>query len=511
MTYKNLIPGQYQIGDLVLGRGTSILVNEFEAQAYDMNVQDYQVGMADETRFGMDQIKPTTIQMKMSVLYNELLDAYKHTDPNFWKDHPRIEHLASAWRADYIRKRPGEMIPLYLCGKNNEERIVFGRPGQFQASKLMAQVQGQAVDCMAEFRRADILNYGIKENAIEILRNDSHTEIHRTEGDAPSWIRLIASGPMTNPVFTIGEHEIRLNHSIKDGELIELSSYPWQRRIIDSNRVNLAAYATGSMPYLDRISLQPNRPTAVRWSSEELNTWVPALGNQSWETDINDHKLFQIPDTFTTLAGKAAIRFDFFNFGSTQIPWITPRTYISAAALSDKTAILYNAKQYKTNNQYAKARIVEPKWGKSGIVIMSNDTMTNYACLVVESGIGNNRLHIASGTSPTSVTIRASWQNTAFGGWKETDDVAIDYDPATKTYTGYVNDVAKVTWADSGGTVTTDLTKHNQGFLFDIDGNLLTTGVGFANIICYDKGLVPPSTGTDKVFLMWRDAWGAIP
>ena len=257
MPYKNLIPGQYQIGDLVIGRGTTILVNEFDAQAYDMNVQDYQVGMADETRFGMDQIKPTTIQMKMSVLYNELLDIYKNRYPGFWKDQPRIEHLASAWRADYVRKRPGEMVPLYLCGKGGEERIVFGRPGQFSASKLMSQIQGQAVDCVAEFRRADIYNYSVQEQAIEIKKNDKPTYIQRTNGDAQSWLRIIASGPMTNPVFNIGESEIRLQHTVKEGELIEISSYPWQRRIIDSNRINLAAYATGVIPYLDRVSLQP--------------------------------------------------------------------------------------------------------------------------------------------------------------------------------------------------------------------------------------------------------------
>lgn len=508
MGYRNLVPGQYQIGELVMGRGTTILVNEFDAQAYDINVQDYQVGMADETRFGQDQFKPTTIQMKISVLYNEMLDTFKHLRPAFWRDQPRVEHLASAWRADAVRRRPGEMVPFYLCGKDGEERIVFGRPGQFSASKLMSQVQGQAVDCVAEFRRADIYNYSVEEKVANILKNDKPTEITRSEGDAPSWLRLIASGPMTNPVFNIGESEIRLHHTIQEGEMIEISSYPWQRRAVDSNRLNIAAYITGNAPYLDRLALQPYTTTHIRWSSEEINTWVPALGNQDWETDINDHKLFQLPTTFTTLAGKAAIRLDMFNFGWHQFPWVRPQTYIAAGIFANKTAVLYNAKKYNTAHQYAQARVVEPQRGKSGIVIMSNEAMTNYACVYVESSSSGHFLRIASGNSPTSVTVRSSWQRPGLG-WQETDDIAIEYNPDTKTYTGYLNGEAKVTWVDSGGVVSTGVDNRSQGFLFDIDGNLLTAGVGFNRIICYDKTLVPAPVG--QVLVLWRDAWGAIP
>jgi hypothetical protein len=507
MVYKNLVSGQYQIGELVMGRGTTILVNEFDAQAYDINAQDYQVGMSDEIRFGQDQFKPTTIQMKMSVLYNELLDIFKSDNPNFWKDQPRIEHLAATWRADYARKRPGEMVPFYICGKNGEERIVFGRPGQFSASKLSSSLQGQSVECVAEFRRADIFSYSIEEKTAYINKNDKPTEIVRTEGDAPSWMRLIAVGPMTNPVFNIGESEVRLNYTLKKDDMLEISSYPWQRRMIDSNRVNLASYATGIMPYLDRLMIPANSTTAVRWTSEEINTWVPDFGNQDWETDIDDHKLFQLPTTFTTLAGKAAIRLDIFNFGSPQFPWVRPKTYIGAGVFADKTAVLYNAKQYNTAEQFAQAKIVEPQRGKSAIVIMSNSGMTNYACLIVESSINGRWLRIATGNSPTNVTVRASWQNTGIIGWQETDTVSIEYQPSTKTYIGCLNGVAVIAWDDTSEIVNTR--NRSQGFLFDIDGNLFTAGVGFNEIICYDKAIVPAPTG--QVLVLWRDAWGAIP
>ena len=182
---------------------------------------------------------------------------------------------------------------------------------------------------------------------------------------------------------------------------------------------------------------------------------------------------------------------------------------MGAAVFANKTAILYNAKQFNTNKQYSEARIVEPQRGKSAIVIMSNTAMTNYACLIVESSASGRFLRIASGTSPTNVTVRASWQKTGLLGWQETDDVAINYNPDTSTYTGYLNGEAKVTWVDSGKIVGTGDDNRSQGYLFDIDGNLLTAGVGFAKLLSYDQSVVAAPVG--KVFLMWRDAWGAIP
>lgn len=506
--YRNLLPGQWQIGSIVMGHGTNIKIETVDVKPYDIEHQDYQVSRTNEKRFGFDYLKPTTIELTMQVLNNRMLPGYENKFTNFWHNMPTVNDLAREWRADNVRSAWGEMVPLYVCSKMSQiPKIIFGRPGQFGYTFDDGFNKGEIVKAIGEFRRSDTLAYSAAENVTELIQGQAPEFLVRNLGDGPSaWFRLLLYGPITHPIITVGEHQIEMDVTIPTGTMVEISSYPWQRRAVGSDRINLTSSMIGTTKYLDQLSLPYKVPIPIKWTSEEYNTWVPALGNQSWEEDIDDHKLFQIPTTFTTLAGKAAVRFDLFNFGSNSFPWITPRTYISAAMFSNKTAILYNAKQYNTDTQYAQARIVEPQAGKSAIVIMSNTGMTNYAGLMVETTITGRYLRIVSGTSPTNVTTRASWQNT--GWWSETDDVAIDFNPATKTYTGYLNGVAKLTWVDSGSIVSTGTNNRSQGFLFDIDGNLLTTGVGFANILAYDKSVVPTPTG--KVLLLWRDTYSVI-
>lgn len=504
--YKNLQPGQWQIGNTVMGHGTNIKVESADIKPYDVDAQDYQVARSDEMRFGFDHFKPTTIELTLQVLHNRLLPSWEGTIPNFWHNMPTINDLAREWRGDDVRNTWGQMKPLYVCSKLDEiPKVIYGRTGQFGYTFDDGYNNGEVVKAIAEFRRADTLAYGVEENSLELNIGAAPVYLTRTGGDGPdAWLRVLLYGPITNPIVTIGEQQLEMAISVPTGVVVEVSSYPWQRRAVDSDRVNVAAGIVGKTQYLDQLKIPYKVPIPVKWTSDEYNTWVPALGNQSWQEDIDDHGLFQIPSTFTTLEGQAAVRFDLFNFGSAAFPWITPRTYLGAAIFANRTAILYNAMQYNTANQYAKVRVVEPKIGKSGIVIMSNNTMTNFACLIVESGFGGNFLRIATGTSPSNLTVRASWQNPYF--WAETDDISFEFNNTTKTYTGSINGVSKVTWADSGGIVST--ANRRQGFLFDIDGNLLTSGIGFGNIVAYDKTQVQATTG--RVVLLWRDTYSVV-
>jgi hypothetical protein len=89
------------------------------------------------------------------------------------------------------------------------------------------------------------------------------------------------------------------------------------------------------------------------------------------------------------------------------------------------------------------------------------------------------------------------------------DKVAFAYDPDSLTYIGYLNDEAVITWPDPTGIVKIDDTKYTQGYIFDLDGNLLTFGVGFRDLINYDRVYVPAALG--RMTLLWRDAWSVIP
>lgn len=259
MTYKNLVPGQFQIGDIVFGRGTNIIVSNWDAKPYDVNQQDYQVPRADEARFGWDNFKPTSLEFDMTILYNKLLPGNEHILPNFWKDMPTVMDLSKEWRFDEGRQIWGMMKPLYVRNKIDEiPKIIFGRPGQFGSTSG----GDHTVHVTAEYRRADTLAYSIDEEFISISGTSIAGSINGTRGQATSWMRIELVGPIKHPVMTFtnmfNQNEpvvIDLDYEVSAGETVYISSYPWTRSVINSGTppINLSANLIGSSPYLDRL------------------------------------------------------------------------------------------------------------------------------------------------------------------------------------------------------------------------------------------------------------------
>jgi hypothetical protein len=497
--YKNLTPGQYQIGDIVLGRRTNIIVESFDAKSYDVNAQDYQVTRSDEVRFGYDSFKPTSIEMNMTVIYNWLLDPFKPTNPNFWVGMPTANDLAAEWRGNDVRNRWGEMKPLYFCGRDNIGKVVYGRPGQFTVEKTSHL--STMVKCVGEFRRADTLVYSAVENSMLLSHNAVPQYVRRTVGDTATWLRIIGQGPLTNPVITIGDAKIQINDNFAAGEVFEISSYPWQRRAIDNDSNNLRNLLVGGSAYLDALKLPYNQFVPVRWTSDQVNTFVPWVGNANWNLDIEDLNQRKLPPGFTTIAGKAVIRYDLLNPTG-------PTSFIGGREFGGTDAVLYTGESYKTTTQYMQARVVEPFAGRSAFVMMSNATMTNFAALEVSAGINpNNKIIIRTGTAYNNTTVRATYTHNT--SWKETDVIGFGYNPTTKVFTGYLNGNSVVTWTDSGNIVTANATTNKyMGFIFDLDNNLIVVGTGFKDITAYDNVVVPADTGSVRLY--WRDAWSSI-
>lgn len=497
MAYRNLVPGQYQLGNIVMGKGTNIKI-EFDVKPADINNQDYQVVRSDETRFGLDAFKPTTIEMQLDVLNNYLLPDYVNDIPNYWHGMPSQSDLAYLWRNDDYRNVWGAMVPLYCCGKDGIGKMIFGRPGQF-ASQHETEYS-EWVTCIGEFRRADTLAYSVVEYGAELTSNADPDYLIRTLGDnVDTWLRIVLEGPITNPVITIGEYEIKLvDTTIAADELVEISTYPWQRRIINNKRVNLAQKLSGTTPYLDKIRLPYGVPVPVRWTSDDFNTFVPALGNQVWGVDINDLGYTDLPATFTAIHGRPVIRFDLFNkTGHT--------TYIASGLLTNTIhACLYASKSFNTQNQYSQARITEPFPGRSAIVIMSNDTMTNFMALEIESfALSHGKMHLTVGNGYNSTVRKVTYDMPGF--WDENQDVGIGYDPATNTFQGYLNGdpIDGFAWVDTGNLV--NKANRRQGYLFNMGAETFNVGTGFQHLVNYDRATVPADTG--KAYIFWRDAW----
>lgn len=511
----NLVPGQYQLGSRVIGRGTTVRVESCDIKPYDQNNQDYQVSRADEITFGEDSLKPSTIELTFDVINNRLRPGYEDLIPYFWEEMPKIEDFSYLWRNDKNRKIAGSMNAIYICGKDGLTRAVFGRPGQFTYSKQ--EEYDEFTQVLAEFRRNDTLAYTAVEAVQELTQNSQPVYLMRETGDGPdTWLRLLLVGPLTHPIITIGDQQIELNYTIEEGNAVEISSYPWQRRAVDANGVNLAANLIGKTQYLDKLVLPYMSPIALKWTSNEVNTMVPVLGNNNWAEDIDGYSMFAPPPGFTQIHGKTIVRFDLFNFSLAAPLTITPRKYLGAGVLQTKCANIYSAQRFNTASQRAQAQLVDSGlWlGQSVLGIMTNADMSQLVGVMCDNQILNQHwLRIVSG-SWDNLTVRASWQNPNILGFNEHNHIGIEYDPATKTYTALFHDGISdwqevCSWIDDTEIISTGTANRFQSFIFDAGGGLgILQGNGFCNIVAYDTAQEPEQTG--QVFLMWRDSWSTV-
>ena len=497
MTLK---PGQYQLGDIVFGKGTVYPVSSIEIQSYNIQAQDGQLIRSDEVQFGFDSFQPAPIIFEMGVLdFRSIPNMAGLVGESWYTDSPddSLNHLALAWRGDYVRNSWGAVTALKFCDRDGRVRVWYGRPRKFQASKKSSK--GSFYVVHAEFQRIDTLCYDEEESSIKL--GDGLNIINRGPGQANTWMRVVGYGPLTHPIVRIGENVIDLDMTIPDDKAFEISSYPWSRRAITSDGINIASKLIGETQYLDRLIIPGNSVMSVNWSANEQNTWVPDLTNNSWAESIQNLDFNLLPSSFTTLGGKAIVRLDTMNYAG---PWVKPKRYISAGTYRNATGIIYNAKQFSSSNQYAEAQLVDPLFGRSALVIMSNVGMTNYAMLEISTGPNNNYLRIRNGTAWNSYgTIRAYWHNRSLSGWKESDKVGIGYEPSNSTFTAYLNGEPKCSWADTSHVVSTS--NRYQGFLFDMDGSLVTRGIGFRNIVAYDRAITPASVG--EIYVLWRNAY----
>lgn len=519
----NLLPGQYQLDNIIFGKGTTVPVTKFDPKAYDVNGQDFQTTWADEVRFGRDQFKPAVVEIAFMVLNNYMLPGHESERPNFWQDMPKVDDFRRIWRFDQGRKVSGAMMPFYFGSKDREPfnqdgspgkhitKVFFGRPGQITIEK--DDKPAGATQCLAQFRLTDTLVYRSQESSQQVFQQDEPTFVYRDpqwDGTADSWLRIIAAGPMTNPKFTIGDQTIQIQTTLAQGEVMELSSYPWLRRIVNSNRENLTADIVGQSRYLDQLKIPAGVAVPVRWTSDEVNTFVPALGNQQWQEDINslsDGWFHDLPLTgFSTIVGKVVVQ-SYLNIFSND--WF--QKVLTGGAFAGRSACVYTSQKFSTNNQRVQAQIAPPFIGQSAVTFKCDEAMTNFAALEVQCGFGNgmpagNWIRLRTGTSPSNTTVKAIWQNTS--PWKDTDVISAGYDETTKKFTAYLNNQAVVSWVDSTNIVTNGPTKCYQGFIFNLGDDLFNVGVGFRNILAYDTSTVPAQEGS--VYLLWRDAWMGI-
>lgn len=269
----NLLPGQMQLGNVLMGPGTPFRIDKMDIGNYDVNVQDSQKPMSDEINFGQDTLKPAPVTLTINVMVNKALPnvAALVTDVpmmNF-SDDPNLSDLQEVWRAESLMKQWGEQAALLFCGSDGLVRQFYGRPGKFTYQKPKI-VNSAYYIVTAEWRRSDTFAY----SNVEYFETCNVLEtkiVQRIFGNASSWLRFFVFGPANHPIITWGSRQIELDWNIPAGVGVEISSYPWERRVVDSNGLSLAAYIVTDKPYLDTIKFPQKTPTTLAFNASGTN------------------------------------------------------------------------------------------------------------------------------------------------------------------------------------------------------------------------------------------------
>jgi hypothetical protein len=398
-------------------------------------------------------------------------------------------------------------------------RRIYGRPGKFQHG---AVEQNEWVDVQAEFRRADTNAYEDVETFIEITEDANPVYILRDTGDADAWFRLLLYGPITHPVVTVGNCQVELDLDIPENTIVEVSSYPWMRRVVDSNNVNWRAAVIGQTQYLDQLKIPANTPIPLRWTTNSAG--AGATGMVTWT---------ELPST------RVVENFDFldmFNLIVSGSGW-WPVHGIPIWGFSLQTggylyspfgicALVDTQHAFNTPGQYSEARIADIWRGTSTIVIKCDNTMTNFCGVQIVKTLGilgdlgfetaNDKIRIVTGSAYNNVTVQREFAVPS-PGLQVGDTIGIAYDDNSATCFALRNGTQLGSWNDAAGFIQNGV---HQGFILNEDDDILNLqfGVGMNSVVAYDAnfsdtsggGTTPPRDPNDlsnRVFLLWRETW----
>ena len=504
---------QYLINNLRFGAETNMPVSKVEIQPWNVNNEDFQIIHSDETRFGIDNLTPAPIVFTMAVLNNWALEnmpanAGGPVPPGLlYQARTLLGQLANTWKATTTRQTWGAMLALKFVDTDGVTRRVYGRPGKFQHGPVE---RNEWVDVQAEFRRADTFAYEDHEMVIEIGYNMDPTYIHRTEGDAPAWFRVLFYGPLTAPSVQIGKVQVQLELDIPSEVIVEVSSYPWMRRIVDSNGINWRASLIGNSQYLDQLQIPPDEDVVLRWTDSTLTTWT-SLDSNVMPTNFDFLDMFNLGTTgaWHTLLGVPIWGFSIQNGGYLFSPFGT-------------TAIIDELHQYTTAGQFIQSTIADIWGGATTIVFKSDNAMANFAGVQIvkvsstegdlSSESADDKLRLVTGGLGTAYNILYEYA-VPFPGLQSGDTVAAAYDPTSDSLFLLWNGAEIGPGAPCGGFLTGD--DSHQGFVLNMADSItdIQFGVGLNNTIAYDASFKEPGPPADpndlssRVFLYWREAW----
>lgn len=225
-----------------------------EVGGADIRSSDFDRPRSDGRAFGIDFRAAQTISFDLGIRGGTEAEV-----------RAEAEKLAQAWRADAVRLTPGAVAELrtQYAGR---ERVVYGRPRRF--APIFSDVAvNRFVTATATFAAMDDVFYGGSEESVEFsivppqvggliaplaaplstTRTADRSQGIRIETELPVWPVLEISGPITNPVVTIGEgvrFEARV--TLLHDETLTIDTRPWARSAMRNGTANVAGSIRGT-------------------------------------------------------------------------------------------------------------------------------------------------------------------------------------------------------------------------------------------------------------------------
>lgn len=184
--------------------------------------------------------------------------------------------LATAWRADAVRRTPGAVAELHACYAG-KERVLYGRPRRFAPDYADAAIN-HLIGVDADFECVDDVFYDAEEKGVTIqlvppsgggllaplaaplstTATSDRSTVFTVGGVLPAWPVVEIEGPITNPVVEIvGLYAFEFATSLAYDESVVIDARPWRRSVLRSDGASLAGKFTRSTPRLPDAGLPP--------------------------------------------------------------------------------------------------------------------------------------------------------------------------------------------------------------------------------------------------------------
>lgn len=259
-----MIDGQWEIDGYLFGANTQIMVSSVTFEGYDVNNYDFNRENTDEMVMGRDSLKPGTITFEMAALDNYYVSSGLSV-PGFERARGSYDSFTKHWRGDSSRQHWNEYLPL-AYKRQGQERLIYGRPRKLTPLPYASRRGNQPFTC--QYQTADTFTYSrmeyYEDGPVSTLgTRNVPARRDLLEGTADTWFAIQIEGPITNPVIEIGaDKKITLETTLAAGKQIEISSYPWRRRVINSDSETLSAFLIDDSPYMDELKIPAGEETA---------------------------------------------------------------------------------------------------------------------------------------------------------------------------------------------------------------------------------------------------------